>query len=102
MFFSHKCDSTYLIYVIIHVEKTVKAFLCQRCGKYVKKKQRITEHLKKMHKQFFWFSVKDINISDIFYKMQNVLGTVWASIITTYLIKLLGAGLLKQKQNTKI
>ena len=45
--FFHKCDTPNLIYVIIHVEKTFRALHCQKCGKYFKKKQRITEHLKK-------------------------------------------------------
>ena len=37
--FSHKCDISNLIDVIIHVEKTFRALYYQRCGKYVKKKQ---------------------------------------------------------------
>ena len=68
-------DSTNWIYVNIHVEKTFKALHCQMCGKYLKKKQRITKHLEIRH-NFFWFSVEDIKISDIFYKIQNFLGTL--------------------------
>ena len=35
----------------------------------------------KAHK-LYWFPVKDIKISDNFYKIQNFLITSWASVIT--------------------
>ena len=43
----------------------------------------------------FELLVEDIKKLDIFYKIQNFLGTLWASIITTYLIKLLSTGPLQ-------
>ena len=46
---------------------------------------------------FFGLLVEDIKILDIFYKIQNFLGTLWASIITTYLIKLLSTGPFRKK-----
>ena len=48
-----------------------------------------SENISKKAHTFFGLLVKDIKISDIFYKRQNFLNTSWASIITTYLIKLL-------------
>ena len=51
-------------------------------------------HAKKAQ-HFFWFQVEDIKISDIIYKIQNFLAASWASIITTYLIKLLSTGQLR-------
>ena len=39
--------------------------------------------------KFVWLLVKDMKIPYIFYKIQNFQGTPWASIITTYVIKLL-------------
>ena len=62
----HNSDSTNCIYVNIRVEKTFKALHCQMCGKYFKKKQRITEHLQIKLNLFFGFPVKDIKISDRF------------------------------------
>ena len=44
--------------MIIHVEKTFQALHCQKCGKYFKKKQRITDNLKKKHITFFSFKLK--------------------------------------------
>ena len=37
--------------------------------------------LTKKAKTLFWFPVKDIKISDIFYKILKFLGPLWASII---------------------
>ena len=71
---------------------------CQKCGKYFKKKQRITEHLKKSTYFFLKFQVEDIAISDTFYKIQNILGTSWSLIITTCLIKLERTGRAKTYQ----
>ena len=33
----------------------------------------------------FWFPVKDINIPDIFYKIQKFLGTSWALVIAIWI-----------------
>ena len=38
---------------------------------------------------FFWLLVEDIKIPYIFYKIKNFQGPSWASIIATFLIKLL-------------
>ena len=103
--FSHKCDTPHLIYVIIHVKKTFRALHCQKCGKYFKKKQRITEHLKKNINIFFFVHVhvhvEDFDLSDTFYKNQNILGTSWSSMITTCLIKLLRTGPLRNLPTKK-
>ena len=53
---------------------------------YLKTRKPLT---KKSNFVLFWFPVEDIIMSDNFWKIQNFLGTSWASIITTYLIKLL-------------
>ena len=53
--FFHKCDIHNLIDVIIYVEKTFRELHFQKCGKYFKKKHKITENLKKK-KTFFLFS----------------------------------------------
>ena len=92
--FFHKCDTPNLIYVIIHVEKTFRSLHCQKCGKYFKKKQRITEHLK--------VQVDNIEISDTFYKIQNFLGTLWSLIIATCLIKLLRMGPIDELLNWEL
>ena len=60
------------------------------CGKYFKKNKNNTEHLQKKQKKC-WFPIEDIKISDIFCNIQNFLGMLWASIITTYLMTAFGA-----------
>ena len=40
------------------------------------------KHLKTKH-NIFWFQVRDIKISDIFYKIPKFLRMSWAPIITT-------------------
>ena len=63
--------------MFIHVKKTFRALQCQ-CVKCIYKKVNIqTQHV-------FWFPVKDIKISDIFYKIQKFLKISWATIIMTY------------------
>ena len=42
--------------------------------------------------QILWYPVKAINISDMFYQIQNFLRASWASIITTNGINFLMAG----------
>ena len=32
------------------------------------------------HKHLFWFPIKDIQVPEIFYKIQNFLRTSWASV----------------------
>ena len=53
-------------------------------------------HEKNIYKQstifFFWFQVRDIKISDKFYKIQKFLRTSFAPIITTNGINFLMAG----------
>ena len=78
--FPHKCDITKLIYVIIHEEKAFQALHCKVCGNYFKKRKRIAES-GNFSFLFLWFSVKDIKISDVFYKIQNFLVTSWVSKI---------------------
>ena len=68
------------------------ALQCQMCGTYFKKNWRITDHLQKKNDNSLWFPVKDINISDMFYQIQNFLRACWASIITTNGINFLMAG----------
>ena len=43
------------------------------CGKDFKKILKITKHIKKKSMNVFWFPGKDINISNIFYKKQNII-----------------------------
>ena len=89
--FFYDSDSANWIYVNMHGEKTFNALHCQLCGKYFKKKTEnhgTNKATKKMVK------VRDINISGIFYQTQNFHGISWASIITTYLIKLRRSGSL--------
>ena len=100
--FFHKCDSSNYILVFIHVKKTSWALQCQMCGTYFKKNWRITEHLqKKKAWTFSWYPVEDINISDIFYQIQNFLRASWASIITTNGINFLMAGPLKNRNKRR-
>ena len=47
-------------------------------GKYFKGKKGITKDMKKSTR-IFGFPVKDIKIKDIFYKIQQILNTSWAS-----------------------
>ena len=57
--------------MIIHVKKTVEAQQCQKCRKYFKKKQE-SQNICKKALTFFWFPFGDFNISNIFYKIQNL------------------------------
>ena len=50
------------------------------CGKYFKMKRGITKHMQKST-SIFWLPVKDIQIPDIFYKIQQFLNTSWASVL---------------------
>ena len=45
---------------------------CLMCEKYFFLNLRIAEHLQKKTPIFFGFPVKDINISEMFYKIQNL------------------------------
>ena len=90
--FSHKYDISNHILVFIHVKKTFRALQCQKFGTYFKKNWGITKHLQKKAWSFLLCPVKDINISDIFYKIQKFLAASWASIITTNGINFLMAG----------
>ena len=49
------------------------------------------KHLQKAH-NLFWFPVKEIKISDIFYKIQKFLGISWTPIIITSGTNFLMAG----------
>ena len=62
----------------------MKALHCQMCRKYFKKKIWICKTLAKFAlMQPIFFRVKDINITEIFYKIQNFLRTLWPSLILT-------------------
>ena len=50
---------------------------------------------------FLWYPVEDINISDIFYQIQNFLRATWASIITTHGINFLMAGPFENHRMTR-
>ena len=45
--FFHKYDSTNLFYGITNVEETFRAWNCQMCGNYFKKKRESHEHLER-------------------------------------------------------
>ena len=62
----HKHDKYNLIYKIIYLKKTVQAYQCQKCRKYLKTKQQSQSTCKK-NTYFFWFLFGDFNISNIFY-----------------------------------
>ena len=65
------------------------------CVTFVEKVLRWNSASKNIYKKstkFVWLLVKDMKIPYIFYKIQNFLGTPWASIIATCLIKLLRTG----------
>ena len=74
-FFFHKCDITYTILVFIHAKKTFRAVQFQMCGTYFEREKpgEYRQHLQKST-NLFWFIVKNIKISDIFYKIQKFLG----------------------------
>ena len=59
------------------------------------------KHLQTKH-NIFLVSVGDIKISDIFYKIQKVLRTSWAPIITTKGINFLMAGPFKRNIVSKV
>ena len=52
------------------------------------------KHLQTKHIRLFWVQVRNIKISDIFYKIQKFLRMSWAPIIPTNGINFLMAGLL--------
>ena len=56
----HNHDTSSLIYVIFHVEKTFMIIHCKVCGRYFKRKVRKTEHLQKKH-QFVYGSQSNIS-----------------------------------------
>ena len=68
--FFHKYHPASYIFVIIHVDKTFRAIICEMSGKYLKKK---TGNHKTLFKSinFFAFPVKVIKISGIFYKIKK-------------------------------
>ena len=51
--------------------KDIQSIALSMCETYFKKKRQIRTHFKKAH-ILFWFPVKDIKISDIFYKIQKI------------------------------
>ena len=57
--------------MILHVKKTVEAYQCQKCRKYFDKKQESQNTCKKA--LIFLFLFGGFNISDIFYKIQNII-----------------------------
>ena len=61
-----------MIYVIIHVGKTFRAWHFQNCGKYFQKKNPENHGTfeKKVH-IFFKFQVEDFKISDTFKKSKT-------------------------------
>ena len=74
-----KCERTIFIFVFIHGKKTLQ---CQMCGKHFKNNYGMTKHLQK-NMIYVCCPVKDINISDVFNKIQKFLKLSLASIITT-------------------
>ena len=42
------------VIVIVYVERTFKAYVCQMCGKYAQTKSEIMKHYKKDHLCFFY------------------------------------------------
>ena len=58
--FFHKHDIDNQIYMIIHVKKTVEAYLCQKCRKYFKRKQE-SQNMCKKSIYFFFGSYLEIS-----------------------------------------
>ena len=73
-----------------------------KCVENISRKTEEDGTLTNKAQHIFWFPVEDIKISDMFYKIQNFLGTPWASIITIYLIKLLSTGPFVNQKGTSV
>ena len=54
-----------------------------KCGGNILRKNMDLQDTYKICSNLFFFRVKDINISDIFYKIQNFLRPLWPSLILT-------------------
>ena len=92
------CDITYLIYVIIYVVKKFRTLDCQKCGKYLKKRKRITKHMqKRIFFSFLLLQVECIKFLTTFYNIKNFLRIAWSSKIASYLMKMLSSRPLQWK-----
>ena len=77
----HKHDIYNLIYMIIHVKKTVEAKQCQKCRKYLEKKNNHKTCANKAL-SFFLFDLDISKFQIFFYKIQNLNKWQLVSVIT--------------------